>query len=178
MTREEKLQLNRERQKAVREAWSREKKLVEQGKGTVNWNEKQQKELMEKGYVKGYEGQHMKSVSKYPQYAGSVDNIQLLSHEDHLAAHNSGKEKSGYRSPTNGYFDSNNKTMHSFGKNPPRAPKTIQLSTPCYQSSASSNSERNGKDGIKSQSALQTGSAYSTAGGGQKSAVNARGRGK
>ena len=56
MTREEKLQLIRDRQKAVRDAWSREKTLVCQGKGTVNWNSEQQRELMEKGRVSGYEG--------------------------------------------------------------------------------------------------------------------------
>lgn len=91
MTREEKLQLIRDRQKAVRDAWSREKTLVCQGKGTVNWNSEQQRELMEKGRVSGYEGQHMKSVSQYPEYASSADNIQFLTHEDHLAAHNMGK---------------------------------------------------------------------------------------
>ena len=90
MTREEKLQLIRDRQKAVRDAWSREKTLVCQGKGTVNWNSEQQRELMEKGRVSGYEGQHMKSVSQYPEYASSADNIQFLTHEDHLAAHNMG----------------------------------------------------------------------------------------
>ena len=62
MTREEKLQLIRDRQKAVRDAWSREKTLVCQGKGTVNWNSEQQRELMEKGRVSGYEGQHMLSL--------------------------------------------------------------------------------------------------------------------
>ena len=75
MTREEKLQLIRDRQKAVRDAWSREKTLVCQGKGTMNWNSEQQRELMEKGRVSGYEGQHMKSVSQYPEYASSADNI-------------------------------------------------------------------------------------------------------
>lgn len=104
MTREEKLQLIRDRQKAVRDAWSREKTLVCQGKGTVNWNSEQQRELMEKGRVSGYEGQHMKSVSQYPEYASSADNIQFLTHEDHLAAHNMGNvnEQNGYHSVTNG----------------------------------------------------------------------------
>lgn len=77
MSREEKLQLNRDRQKAVRNAWNREKELVGKGKGTVDWSAEQQKELMETGRVKGYEGQHMKSVNEYPEYAGSADNIQL-----------------------------------------------------------------------------------------------------
>lgn len=133
MTREEKLQLNRDRQKAVRDAWSREKELVKEGRGTVAWTEEQQKEILDTGRVKGYEGQHMKSVSEYPEYAASADNIQLLTHEDHLAAHNYGEEKHGYRSPTNGYYDTSDKTMHSFGDNPPHAPEATELSNPCYK---------------------------------------------
>lgn len=128
MTREEKLQLNRDRQKAVRDAWVREKSYVQQGKGTVDWTPEQQKELLETGRVKGYEGQHMKSCAQYPEYAASADNIQLLSHDNHLAAHNSGKSKSGYRSPTNGYYDCSTGKMISFGSKPPKAPKAIKLS--------------------------------------------------
>lgn len=48
MTREEKLQLNNERKRAVKEAWSREKELVCNGKGTVDWTIEQQNELIEK----------------------------------------------------------------------------------------------------------------------------------
>lgn len=139
MSREEKLQLNRDRQKAVRDAWSREKELVSKGRGTVDWSPEQQKEIMETGRVKGYEGQHMKSVNEYPEYAGSADNIQFLTHEEHLEAHNSGEEKSGYHSPTNGYYDVSSKTMHSFGDNPPQAPETIELSNSCYKGERNSN---------------------------------------
>ncbi len=103
------------------------------GKGTVDWSKKQQVELIKTGRIKGFEGQHMKSVSEYPQYAGCVDNIQFLSHEDHLAAHNYGRGKSGYRSPTNGYYDTKTKTMHSFGNNPPKSPKVIDLSEAKYK---------------------------------------------
>lgn len=135
MTREEKLELNRSRQKAVRDAWARERTLVLQGKGTVDWTMEQQKELIEHGHVEGYEGQHMKSCAEYPEYAGCVDNIQLLSHEEHLEAHNSSNisEKQGYHSPTNGYYDTKAKTMYSFGEGPPRPPKTIELSSVQYK---------------------------------------------
>lgn len=141
MSREEKLQLNRDRQKAVRDAWCREKELVSQGKGTRDWTSEQQKELMETGRVKGYEGQHMKSVNEYPEYAASADNIQFLTHDEHLEAHNSGEEKSGYHSATNGYYDTSSKTMHSFGDNPPHAPETRELTTPCYKGNESGKSE-------------------------------------
>ena len=72
----------------------------------------------------------MKSVNEYPEYAGCVENIQLLSHEDHLAAHNCSEisEKKGYHSPTNGYYDVKTNTIQSFGDGPPRAPEIIDLS--------------------------------------------------
>lgn len=130
MTREEKLQLNKERKRAVKEAWNRERALVSNGKGTVDWSYEQQMELLEKGHVSGFEGQHMKSVTEYPEYAGCVDNIQLLSHEDHLAAHNCSElsDKKGYHSPTNGYYDTKTKSLQSFGERPPIAPEVIKLS--------------------------------------------------
>lgn len=133
MTREERLQLNRDRQKAVRDAWAREKELINQGKGTVDWTADQQREIQETGRVKGYEGQHMKSCSQYPVYAKEADNIQLLSHEDHLAAHNCEGQQGGYRNPTNGYYDARTGSMEPFGENPPRAPKELELSDPKYQ---------------------------------------------
>ncbi|MBM6939377.1 hypothetical protein H7U37_12725 [Pseudoflavonifractor phocaeensis] len=134
LNREERLQLNRARQKAVREAWAREKSLCAQGKGTRNWTRAEQRELLATGRVKGYEGQHMKSVSQYPAYAGSAENIQFLTHQEHLNAHNSGPEKSGYRSPTNGYYDTATGQMHAFGQAPPTAPQAAALSHPCVQS--------------------------------------------
>lgn len=128
MTTEQKKQLNSDRQTAVRHAWSREQLYVSHGYGTVDWTPEQQKELLENGSVKGFEGQHMKSVAAHPEWADSTDNIQLLSHEDHLAAHNSGEIQSGYRSPTNGYYDAETGTMYSFGDDPPQAPDPFELS--------------------------------------------------
>lgn len=163
MTREEKLQLIRDRQKAVRDAWSREKTLVCQGKGTVNWNSEQQRELMEKGRVSGYEGQHMKSVSQYPEYASSADNIQFLTHEDHLAAHNMGNvnEQNGYHSVTNGYYDPETHEMHSFGNNPPHAPEAHELSNPCYKGAENSYSRSNGNEQNREYSKLASNAEYS-----------------
>lgn len=149
MTREEKLQLNKERQKAVREAWSREKDLVSKGRGTVDWTYEQQKELIETGRVQGFEGQHMKSVNEYPEYAGSLDNIQLLSHDDHLAAHNcsSLNDKSGYHSPTNGFYDTKTNEIVSFDDGPPRAPKVIELSNPYVNKTQLYETEKNNELG-------------------------------
>ena len=48
--------------------------------------------LITKGKVydadgKAFIGQHMKSVSGFPDNQGDADNIQLLSQEEHLEAH-------------------------------------------------------------------------------------------
>lgn len=112
MTQEEKKTLNKERQKAVREAWKNEKNLVQQGKGTRNWSESQQKELCTRGAVKGYDGHHMKSVSKYPRYAGNPKNIQFLTEKEHYNAHGG-----NFKKPTNGYYDPKTGTMHNFKGN-------------------------------------------------------------
>lgn len=152
--REERLRLNRERQKAVREAWAREKSLCAQGKGTRDWTRAEQRELLATGRVKGYEGQHMKSVSQYPAYAGEANNIQFLTHQEHLSAHNSGPEKSGYRAPTNGYYDASTGKMHSFGQAPPTAPHVVTLSRPCAQGQTA------GRTG-PSQAAGRSGPAHS-----------------
>ena len=149
MKHEERLELNRLRQQAVRTAWSRERELCSSGMGTVNWTRAQQKELLTTGRVRGYEGQHMKSVSKYPQYAGDPNNIQLLSHKEHLAAHNCGRGKSGYLSPTNGYYDSAAQTMHSFGRSAPHAPEANKLTKPYtrgpYRTGVTEQSKQNGR---------------------------------
>lgn len=172
MTREEKLQLNRDRQKAVREAWAREKSLCAQGKGTVDWSRAQQAELMSRGKVSGFEGQHMKSVSAYPEHAADPNNIQLLSHEDHLAAHNSGQEQSGYRSPTNGCYDPETGTMHSFGDGPPQAVEVIELSDPCCVQEASLSGSQTfstgAEESLSVQQELDVSPAAEEASGGQE----------
>ena len=131
LTELEKKQLNRQRTKAVKNAWRRERELLLQGKATVDWTPQQQTELLGTCRVSGYEGQHMKSCSKYPEYAGCADNIQFLTHDQHLEAHNHGRDKQGYHSPTNGCYDPQTGKMRSFGSNPPRAPKRIALSRLC-----------------------------------------------
>lgn len=78
LTPEQRKQLTAERQKAVRQAWKEEKQRVLEGKGTRQWTNDEKKELISRGSVPGYEGHHMKSVSKYPQFAGDSKNIQFL----------------------------------------------------------------------------------------------------
>lgn len=89
------------RQKAVKEAWGKEKQRVLQGKGTRNWTVGQQAELIEHNRVSGFEGQHMKNVARYPQYAGDSNNIQFLTYEEHYY----GAHRGNWKNETNGRFD-------------------------------------------------------------------------
>ena len=109
-------ELSRLRRKAVREAWKQEKELVEKtGYGSRNWTTDEIEELLTTGRVKGYEGQHMKSVKQYPEYAGNPNNIQFLKGRnmdvnEHLDAH-----MGNYQNPTNWYHDSNTGVYIGFG---------------------------------------------------------------
>jgi hypothetical protein len=89
------------RQKAVDEAWAIEKERVLRGRGTRDWTVGQQAELIKYGRVKGFEGQHMKNVARYPQYAGDPRNIQFLTYEEHLF----GAHRGAWTNDTSGRFD-------------------------------------------------------------------------
>lgn len=113
LTNEEKKRLSNERQNAVRNAWKNEKVMVQHGQGTRDWSVSEQKELIERGSVSGYEGHHMKSVSQFPEYAGDPKNIQFLTDEEHFE----GAHQGSYHNPTNGYYDPDTKTMNNFNGN-------------------------------------------------------------
>ncbi|MEE1340858.1 MAG: hypothetical protein UHG91_08825 [Succinivibrionaceae bacterium] len=57
----------KEANKAISNAWQREKQLILAGKGTRDWTLKQQLDILEKGkayddFGFAFQGQHMKSV--------------------------------------------------------------------------------------------------------------------
>lgn len=110
LSNEQKKQLSYQRQSAVRNAWKVEKGRVSEGFGTRNWTPSQQKEILERGAVKGYDGHHMKSVSKYPEYAGDPKNIQFLTETEHFE----GAHQGSYHNLTNGYYDPETQTMNEF----------------------------------------------------------------
>lgn len=121
-----------EANKAIRLAWQREYDLVKEGKGTRDWTEEQQKDILDPDKGKAYDdsgrafdGQHMKSVEEYPEYQGNPDNIQFLTRKEHLAAH-----KGNWQNPTNGYYDSVEKQFFEFGENGLIPCKVIELSNP------------------------------------------------
>lgn len=111
LTNEDKKRISNERQNAVRNAWKLEKDRVANGNGTRNWSKEQQKELLERGSVKGFEGHHMKSVSVYPEYASDPKNIQFLTETEHLY----GAHQGNYHNLTNGYYNPETKQMIDSG---------------------------------------------------------------
>ena len=124
--------------KAVRLAWEQEQQRVLKGEGTRDWTSSQQQDIIDKGKAydengKAFEGQHMKSVEKYPEFQGDPDNIQFLTNQEHLEAH-----KGNWQNPTNWYYDPINKTYHEFGEGRFRPCKIIKLTTPiCMPASES-----------------------------------------
>lgn len=78
--------------KAVRKAWENERNFVLEGKGTRDWNPNQQQDIISKGKAydedgKSFEGHHMKSAEKYPDYQGDAGNIEFLTRAEHKEAH-------------------------------------------------------------------------------------------
>jgi len=122
----------KERNKAIRQAWEKEQQLVREGKGTRDWTEEQQQNILDPDKGKAYddqgrafEGQHMKSAANYPEYQGDPNNIQFLTREEHLEAH-----KGSWQNPTNWYYDPIMKEFHDFGEAEIIPCKIIDLSNP------------------------------------------------
>ena len=124
LSREEKQRLSNERQAAVRNAWKAECQRVQEGKGSRNWSVQEQKEMLERGSVKGYEGHHMKSVSEYPEYAGDPNNIQFLTEDEHLQ----GAHQGNYHNATNGYYDPEKGSFLYFDGDSINSIPTVELS--------------------------------------------------
>lgn len=121
-----------EASKAIRLAWQRELELVQEGKGTRDWTEEQQRDILNPELGKAYDedgkafhGQHMKSVEKYPEYQGNPNNIQFLTQAEHLEAH-----QGNWQNPTNWYYNPVSKQFFAFGKCELIPCKIINLSTP------------------------------------------------
>lgn len=119
-----------EASKVIAAAWNTEKQLVLEGKGTRDWTPDQQQDIIDRGKAyddngKAFEGHHMKSVEKYPEYQGKPGNIQFLSRQEHQEAHGG-----NFQNPTNGYFDPITKITKEFGENPFEPCEVICLSEP------------------------------------------------
>lgn len=141
-----------EANKAIAAAWANEKELVNQGQGTRDWSREQQQDILERGKAydengKAFEGHHMKSVEKFPEYQGNAQNIQLLSRPEHAEAHNG-----NFQNSTNGFYNYVTKQTIGFGENEFKPCEIVYLSDPIFPPNVSSESkyiselEDNGKD--------------------------------
>ncbi len=115
---------------AIRLAWENERKLVMEGKGTRNWIPDQQKDILEYGKAydengKAFQGQHMKSVEKYPEFQGDPENIQFLTAQEHLEAHHG-----SWKNSTNWRYDPETKEYFDFGEEKYIPCPVIELSDP------------------------------------------------
>lgn len=143
----------KERNKAIRLAWEREQKLVSEGKGTRDWSQEQQKDILDpdKGkaydeYGRAFEGQHMKSAAEYPEYQGDPDNIQFLTREEHLEAH-----KGSWQNPTNWYYNPETKEFVDFGENKAIPCAAIHLSEPVRSPVINSQNSNDKKEPSKAE---------------------------
>ena len=137
---QEQKDLDNARSRGVRQAWERERAYVAKGMGTRNWTQDEQKELLETGRVSGYEAHHMSSVSKDPQNADNPDNIQFLTHDEHLAAHDG-----NYQNAAKGYYDPDTGKTHSFNMEGIKAVEPGALTNPLSEEDA----EKSYKDHAK-----------------------------
>lgn len=119
-----------ESNKAIAQAWEKEKKRVSEGYGTRDWTPEQQKNILECGKAyddsgKAFEGQHMRSAEMHPECQGDPNNIQFLTREEHLDAHDG-----NWKNPTNWYYDPVTKAKTDFSNGPIIPCKVIKLSNP------------------------------------------------
>lgn len=147
----------KERNKAIRLAWEREQGLVSEGKGTRDWSETQQKDILNPDKGKAYddngrafEGQHMKSAAEYPEYQGDPDNIQFLTRDEHLDAH-----KGSWKNPTNWYYNPETKEFLDFGENKPTPCEIIKLSDPIAVPMASPMVEQDNVESAREKAASE-----------------------
>ncbi|XP_073343278.1 teneurin-4 isoform X6 [Pagrus major] len=67
------------RQRAVAQAWSRERQRLRDGEeGSRTWTEGEKQQLLGSGRVQGYDGYYVVSVDQYPELADSVNNIHFM----------------------------------------------------------------------------------------------------
>ena len=116
--------------KAIRKAWQRELELVQEGKGTREWTPEQQRDIVVYGKAydengKAFQGHHMISVEKNPEFQGCPGNIQFLSPGEHKKAHNG-----DFHNLTNGYYDPFTDTTKEFVGEAYEPCKVIELNEP------------------------------------------------
>ncbi len=152
--------------KAVRLAWEREQERVREGKGTRDWTAEQQRDILDPDIGKArdennraFEGQHMRSVEKNPEYQGNPDNIQFLTRAEHFEAH-----KRNWQNPTNWYYDPVTKEYVDFGDGDIVPCKIIELSDPIVVLKSAEHSDKTTVESDKQKVKKREQTAPSSAG--------------
>ena len=158
MSGEENKALISARQRAVRQAWKQERERVREGRGTRDWTPQEQKEILERGALAGYEGHHMKCVSQFPAYADDPDNIQFLTEDEHIQ----GAHQGSYHNPTNGYYDPDSGEMHRFSAGSLEPPPERELSRKAVLEQDAPSAGRGEDEGLARDARDRTGPSRST----------------
>ncbi|XP_077396802.1 teneurin-4 isoform X4 [Festucalex cinctus] len=67
------------RQRAVAQAWARERQRLRDGEeGSRAWTEGEKQQLLGSGKVQGYDGFYVLSAEQYPELADSVNNVRFM----------------------------------------------------------------------------------------------------
>lgn len=116
--------------KAIALAWCKEQQLILESRGTRDWTPDQQQDILNRGKAydddgKAFEGHHMKSTEKYPEYQADLENIQFLSRSEHSTAHDR-----NFRIPTNGCFNPTTGETSDFGLSKYVPCEILELSKP------------------------------------------------
>ena len=136
----DKKEIERLRTAAVKAAWENEAVRVRNGRGTRDWTVAQQAELLRYGSISGFEGQHMKNVADYPQFAGDPNNIQFLTPQEHFYGGHDGK----WKNKSNGRLDLATGQIIQFTENELPSVPEIEL-TDKYDASQFELTERLGR---------------------------------
>lgn len=136
----DKKELERLRTAAVKAAWDLEAERLRNGRGTRDWTVAQQAELLQYGSISGFEGQHIKNVADYPQFAGDPNNIQFLTPQEHFFGGHDGK----WTNKSNGRLDLAKGQIIPFAENELPSVPEIEL-TDKYDASQFELTERLGR---------------------------------
>jgi hypothetical protein len=101
------------RNQGVSIAWKYEQAEIQMGgKGSIDWNDIQRQEILERGRVRGAEGHHINSVGDHPTQQANPDNIKFMkTREEHRAAHGG-----DWKNPTEGELIDRNSRLEDINQ--------------------------------------------------------------
>ncbi len=99
---------------AVSKAWANERQQVLNSKGSRDWSQKEQVEIIKTGRCHDYRGHHMLSVKAHPEQAMNEKNIQFLTHQEHFKAH-----RGNWKNDADGRYNLRTGKVKAFDKGVP-----------------------------------------------------------